>query len=57
LSAALSRTGIASSRDRSRYLADHFAGFDQKILSMNARCMTARDIQAHLEELYQAEVN
>jgi putative transposase len=34
-----------------------FPGFDDKILSMYARGMTTRDIQAHLEELYQVEVS
>src|SRR5436190_8004459 len=34
-----------------------FAGFDQKILSMYARGMTTRDIQAHLEEIYGVEVS
>jgi len=34
-----------------------FPGFDAKILSMYARGMTTREIQAHLEELYQVEVS
>ena len=34
-----------------------FAGFDDKILSLYARGMTVRDIQAHLEEIYQVEVS
>jgi putative transposase len=34
-----------------------FRGFDQKILSMYARGMTTRDIQAHLEEIYGVEVS
>ena len=34
-----------------------FPGFDEKILSMYARGMTTRDIQAHLEEMYQVEVS
>jgi putative transposase len=34
-----------------------WAGFDDKILSMYARGMTTRDIQAHLEEMYQVEVS
>jgi putative transposase len=33
-----------------------FTGFDDKILSMYARGMSARDIQAHLGEMYGAEV-
>src|SRR5215475_11041611 len=31
--------------------------FDQNVLSLYARGMTVRDIQAHLEELYQVEVS
>jgi putative transposase len=31
-------------------------GFDEKILSLYARGMTAREIQSHLEEMYGAEV-
>src|SRR5215212_632884 len=34
-----------------------FTGFDEKILSMYARGMTTREIQAHLEEMYQVEVS
>jgi putative transposase len=34
-----------------------FTGFDDKILSMYARGMTARDIQGHLEEIYGVEVS
>ncbi len=34
-----------------------FPGFDEKILSMYARGMTTRDIQAHLQEMYQVEVS
>ena len=34
----------------------HFDGFDDKILSMYARGMTTREIQAHLEEIYGVEV-
>ena len=34
-----------------------FQGFDEKILSMYARGMTTRDIQAHLEEIYGVEVS
>jgi putative transposase len=34
-----------------------FMGFDDKILSMYARGMTTRDIQAHLEEIYGVEVS
>lgn len=31
-----------------------FAGFDDKILSLYARGMTTREIQGHLEEMYQS---
>jgi putative transposase len=34
-----------------------FSGFDDKILSLYSRGMTTRDIQAHLEEMYQVEVS
>lgn len=34
-----------------------FSGFDSKILSMYARGMTTRDIQAHVEEIYGVEVS
>jgi putative transposase len=34
-----------------------FDGFDDKILSMYARGMTTRDIQAHLQEMYGIEVS
>ena len=34
-----------------------FDGFDDKILSLYARGMTTREIQAHLEEMYQVEVS
>lgn len=34
----------------------HFTGFDDKILSMYARGMSQRDIQAHLEEIYGTDV-
>jgi putative transposase len=34
-----------------------FAGFDDKILSLYARGMTIREIQGHLEEMYQVEVS
>lgn len=34
-----------------------FAGFDEKILSLYARGMTVREIQGHLEEMYQVEVS
>ena len=34
-----------------------WTGFDAKILSMYARGMTTREIQGHLEEIYQVEVS
>jgi len=34
-----------------------FRGFDDKILSLYARGVTTRDIQAHLAEMYQVEVS
>jgi putative transposase len=34
-----------------------WSGFDDKILSMYARGMTTREIQGHLEEIYQVEVS
>lgn len=34
-----------------------FTGFDDKIVSMYARGMTAREIQGHLEEIYGVEVS
>jgi putative transposase len=35
----------------------HFSGFDDKILSMYARGMSVRDIQAHLREIYAVDVS
>jgi len=34
-----------------------FTGFDDKIISLYARGMTTREIQAHLEEIYKLEVS
>ena len=34
-----------------------FTGFDDKILSMYARGITTREIQGHLEEMYQVDVS
>ena len=34
-----------------------FSGFDDKILSLYARGMTVRDLQAHLEDIYKVEVS
>jgi putative transposase len=35
----------------------HFDGFDDKIISLYARGMTVREIQAHLQELYRVAVS
>ena len=35
----------------------HFSGFDDKIVSMYARGMSVRDIQAHLQEIYGVDVS
>lgn len=35
----------------------HFAGFDDKILSLYARGMTVREIRAHLQEIYGVDVS
>ena len=56
---------VETPRDRKgtfepRILRKHqtrFDGFDDKIVSMYARGMTTRDIQAHLEEMYGVEVS
>ena len=56
---------VETPRDRAasfdpKILAKHqtrFTGFDDKILSMYARGMSTRDIQAHLEEMYGIEVS
>lgn len=56
---------IAVSRDRHgsfepQLVPKHqtrWAGFDDKILSLYARGMKVREIQAHLEEMYGAEVS
>ena len=34
-----------------------FEGFDEKILSLYARGMTVREIQGHLEEIYEVDVS
>ena len=34
-----------------------WSGFDDKILSLYARGMTVREIQAHLEEIYSTDVS
>ena len=56
---------IAVPRDRTgdfepKLIAKHqrrLPGFDDKIISMYARGMTVREIQAHIEEIYQTEVS
>jgi transposase-like protein len=56
---------IATPRDRNgafepqiiRKNQTRWTGFDDKILSMYARGMTTREIQGHLEEMYQVEVS
>src|SRR5580698_780176 len=56
---------IATPRDRNgefepqmvRKNQTRWTGFDNKILSMYARGMTTREIQGHLEEIYQVEVS
>jgi putative transposase len=56
---------IATPRDRNgefeprivRKNQTRWPGFDDKILSMYARGMTTREIQGHLEEMYQVEVS
>jgi putative transposase len=56
---------IATPRDRNgefepqivRRNQTRWTGFDDKILSMYARGMTTREIQGHLEEMYQVEVS
>lgn len=35
----------------------HWSGFDEKILSLYARGMTVREMQGHLEEMYDTEVS
>jgi putative transposase len=35
----------------------HFKGFDEKIISMYGLGMSTRDIQSHLQEMYQVEVS
>jgi putative transposase len=56
---------IATPRDRNgefepqivRKNQTRWTGFDDKILSMYARGMTTREIQGHLQEIYQVEVS
>src|SRR6185436_122245 len=56
---------LATPRDRNgefepqivRKNQTRWTGFDDKILSLYARGMTTREIQGHLEEMYQVEVS
>lgn len=56
---------VAIPRDRSgdfepKLIAKHqrrLPGFDDKVISLYARGMTVREIQAHIEEIYQTEVS
>jgi transposase-like protein len=56
---------LAIPRDRASTFAPQFVpkgvrrlpGFDQKVLSLYARGLTVRELQAHLEECYQTEVS
>jgi len=56
---------VAIPRDRigdfePKLIAKHqrrLPGFDEKIISLYARGMTVREIQAHIEEIYQTEVS
>ncbi len=34
-----------------------FTGFDDKVIAMYARCMTVREIQGYLAEMYAVEVS
>jgi hypothetical protein len=47
----------ASSRRSCLNTSGRFTGFDDKIISMNARGMSTRDIQAHLQEIYGVEAS
>ena len=57
--------GLETPRDREgtfepKIIAKHqtrFTGFDDKIISMYARGMSVRDIEAHLKEMYGVEVS
>src|SRR3954451_18852896 len=65
LSGEFGEIELETPRDRNgsfepKIVAKHqtrFTGFDDKILSMYARGMTTREIQAHLEEMYSVEVS
>ena len=51
-------TGTAPSTRRScRRATSRLAGFNERIISLYAPGMTARDIQAHLRDLYRVEVS
>jgi putative transposase len=65
LSGEFGEIELETPRDRNgsfepKIVAKHqtrFTGFDDKILSMYARGMTTRDIEAHLQEIYGVEVS
>src|SRR5690625_5295976 len=43
-----------------QFIARHqrrLAGFDEKVIALYASCMTSREIQGHLKDLYQVEVS
>ncbi|MBK7922178.1 MAG: transposase [Gemmatimonadetes bacterium] len=50
-------TGRGASRRPSCPGVRRLPGFDQKVLSLYARGLTVRELQAHLEECYQVEVS
>jgi putative transposase len=65
LKGACGRVKIEGPRDRQASFEPNlllkgetrFAGFDNRILSLCGHGLTAREIQGHLEEMYQAEVS
>ena len=50
------RTGSFEPRLVGKYQR-RLPGFDDKIISLYARGMTVREIQGHIEEIYQTEVS
>jgi len=52
----ISRRRTRVSRQKLAKGQTHWTGFDDKIISMYARGMTTREIQGHLEEMYNIEV-
>jgi len=57
LEIAVPRTGKRASSRNCGEGETRWHGFDDKILSLYARGMTTREIQGHLEEMYQVEVS